>query len=144
MKSKFKKVLVDLFRQNSTPGGIALGLAVGAFIGILPLYGLHTLLVIVAALIVRPANKVAILLGTNVSLFPTVPFITWAGYEIGRLILWGKFEPLTGAYFKDISFQKIVSHYLPLFLGSVILGIICAGIVYLVSFLIIRKIEKRK
>jgi len=144
LKSKFKKVVVVLLRQHSTPNGIALGLAVGAFIAILPLYGLHTVLVIIAALIVRPANKVAILLGTNISLPPTVPFITWAGYEIGRLILWGKFDPLTGADFKNISFQRIASHYQPLFLGSVVLGLICATVVYLIAYFIVRSIENRK
>ncbi len=144
MKFKFKRILLRLILKNSTPGGIALGAAIGAFIGILPVYGLHTILVIIAAIIVRPANKAAIFLGTNVSLPPTVPFITWAGYELGRVILWGRFDPLSWSDFKNITFQKISSHYQPLFLGSVLLGFICALITYFVTLFVVRGIKGRR
>ncbi len=144
MKFHFKRLLIQLILGNSTPNGIALGAAIGAFIGILPLYGLHTVLVVIAAIIVRPANKAAIFLGTNISLPPTVPFITWAGYELGRLILWGKFDPLTWSDFKNINFQKIAILYQPLFLGSVILGVICGLVVYSIVFFVVKRIKERK
>ncbi len=144
MKFQFKRLLIRLLLENSTPNGIALGAAIGAFIAVLPLYGLHTVLVVIAAIIVPPANKVAILLGTNISLPPTLPFITWAGYELGRLILWGKFDPLAWSDFKNITFQKIASRYQPLFLGSVVLGLICAVIVYFVTLLVVKGIKERR
>jgi len=143
-RRRLKNIFFRLILQNSTPAGIALGAAIGAFIGILPVYGLHTVLVVIAAIIVRPANKVAILLGTNISLPPTVPFITWAGYEIGRLILWGRFEPLHWSDFKHITFHNVISRYEPLFLGSVILGVICAVVVYCLIFLVVKRIKERK
>lgn len=144
MKFNFKRIFLRLLLGNSTPQGIALGVAIGAFIGILPLYGLHTVLVIIAAILVRPANKVAILLGTNISLPPTVPFITWSGYEIGRFILKGRFEALQWSDFKNISFQYILNHYEPLFLGSVILGVICAPAIYFMVFFVIKGIKRRR
>jgi hypothetical protein len=133
-----------LFKLNNSPREIALGVAIGVFIGILPVYGLHTVLVIVAAILVRPANKIAIFLGTSISLPPTIPPITWAGYEIGRRILNGRFEPLSWSVFKNITFQKICYYYQPLFLGSVILGIICAVVFYLLVYLIIKRLSLRK
>ena len=144
MEFNIKRIFLRLLLGNSTPHGIALGVAIGAFIGVLPLYGLHTILVIVAAVIVRPANKIAILLGTNISLPPTVPFITWSGYEIGRFILKGRFDPLQWSDFKNISFQYIVNHYEPLFLGSVILGVICACVVYFIVFFTVKGIKERR
>ncbi|MBM3245168.1 MAG: DUF2062 domain-containing protein [Candidatus Omnitrophica bacterium] len=144
MKRKYKKVLVKLLRLNNTPAEIALGVAIGVFIAILPLYGFHTLLVLIAALLVRPANKIAMLVGTNISLPPTVPFITWAGYEIGRAILKNNYPPLSWSDFKGITFQKIANFYPPLFLGSVILGIICALIFYFLAYFIVDKTQKRK
>ncbi|MBU0547305.1 MAG: DUF2062 domain-containing protein [Candidatus Omnitrophica bacterium] len=134
MKWKFKRTVVRLFRLNNSPQEIARGVAIGVFIGILPVYGLHTVLVVIAAILIRSANKIAIFLGTSISLPPTIPPITWAGYEIGRYILKGRFEPLSWSVFKNITFQKICSYYQPLFLGSVILGIICAAIFYLLVF----------
>jgi uncharacterized protein (DUF2062 family) len=131
-------------RLNNTPHEIALGVSIGVFIAILPLYGFHTLLVLIAAVLVRPANKIAILAGTNISLPPTLPFITWAGYEIGRAILGGKFPPLGWLDFKNITLEKIASLYPALFLGSFILGISCAIIFYFLTFLLVRKLKSRK
>jgi len=144
LRWRFKRVIVKLLRLNNTPPEIALGTAIGVFIAILPLYGLHTVMVILAAVLVRRANKIAILVGTNISLPPTVPFITWAGYEIGRLIIKGNYPPLTWSYFKDITFQKIINDYPPLFVGSFILGIICAVIFYFLTFFIVKRLKHRK
>ena len=143
MKFKFKKILVKLIRQHNSPHEIALGAGIGAFISVLPVYGLHTVLVILAAIIVRPANKIAIFLGTNLSLPPTLPFITWIGYEIGRFILNKDLPPLNWEFFKNITFAKITSFYGPLFLGSIVLGVICAIVVYGLTFFVVKKVKER-
>lgn len=144
MKFKFKRIAVRLLRMHNSPREIALGVAIGVFIGILPVYGLHTVLVIIAAILVRSANKIAMFLGTSISLPPTIPPITWAGYEIGRHILNKDFEPLSWSVFKNITFQKICYYYQPLFLGSVILGVICAAIFYLAVFYMANKFMLRR
>jgi hypothetical protein len=144
LKWKYRKLAVRLLRLNNTPHEIALGVAIGVFIGILPLYGLHTVLVIIAAVLVRPANKIAIFLGTSISLPPTVPPITWAGYEIGRRILNQEFQPLSWSVFKNITFQKIYCYYQPLFLGSVVLGIVCAVVFYFLVFFVAQKLILRR
>ncbi len=144
MKFKFKEIFDKLIHQHNSPQEIALGAAIGTFICCLPVYGLHTVLVILAAIIVRPANKIAIFLGTNLSLPVTLPFITWAGYEIGRFILKGKYPPLDWDFFKQLTFGKIVDLYLPLFLGSLILGIVCGAVVYVIIFFVVKKIKERK
>ena len=144
MKFKFKEIFDKLIHQHNSPQEIALGAAIGTFICCLPVYGLHTVLVILAAIIVRPANKIAIFLGTNLSLPVTLPFITWAGYEIGRFILKGDLPPLNWEFFKHLTFSKIANLYGPLFLGSVILGVICAVVVYGIIFLVVKKLKEKK
>ena len=143
MKLKFKKILVKLIQQHNSPHEIALGAGIGAFISVLPVYGLHTVLVIFAAIIVRPANKIAIFLGTNLSIPPTVPFITWSGYELGRFILKVNLPPLSWEFFKNLTFQKILSLYEPLFLGSLVLGVFCAIVVYGLTFFVVKKMKER-
>ncbi|MFA4889712.1 MAG: DUF2062 domain-containing protein [Candidatus Omnitrophota bacterium] len=144
MKWKFKRPLVRLLRLNNSPHEIALGTAIGVFIAILPLYGFHTLMVLIAAVLVRRSNKIAILAGTNISLPPTVPFITWGAYEIGRFILGSNLPALAWSDFKAISFKKVAALYPALFIGSFILGLICALIFYLLSFIIVKKLFARK
>jgi uncharacterized protein (TIGR03546 family) len=143
LKFKFKEILAKLIRQHNSPHEIALGAGIGAFISVLPVYGLHTVLVILAAIIVRPANKIAIFLGTNLSIPLTLPFITWAAYELGRFILKGSLPPLSWEFFKHLTFQKIASLYGPLFLGSLVLGVICAIVVYGLTFFVVKKLKER-
>lgn len=144
MKKHIKQIILELFRSHSSPHGIALGVAIGVFIAILPLYGLHTVLVVVAALLVRPANKAAIFLGTNISLPPTLPFITWAGYEVGKFIFKGQIDALKWSDFKNINLEMILHHYRPLFFGSLILGIICSIVSYFLTYFIVGKIKQKK
>lgn len=141
---KLKEKILHLLTLNNTPHDIALGVAVGVFIAILPIYGFHTLTMIAAAILIRRANKIAILLGTNISLPPTLPFITWVGYEIGRIILKNGFAPLSWSDFRYINFGKAAKLYPALFLGSVILGIICAIVFYFLSLIIAKKLKKRE
>lgn len=144
MRRKYRKLIASLLRLNNTPPEIALGTAIGVFIAILPLYGFHTLLVLAAVLLIRRANKIAILVGTNISLPPTLPFITWAGYEIGRFILRRGLPPLGWADFKNITFQKVANLYPALFLGSVILGLVCSAAIYFATFFLVKKLKERK
>lgn len=148
---KIKATVIHLLKLNNTTHGIALGVAVGVFIATTPTYGFHTLLVIIAAFLFRKANKMAILLGTNISLPPTLPFITWGGYEIGRLVLDRTYPDLSHAYFMKMShlslwgiFKAIKSLYVPLFVGSVILGAILAIFFYIVVFFITRAVKKKR
>lgn len=141
---KIKETIARLIKLNATPHGIALGVAIGVFIGIMPLYGFHTLLMITAALIIPRVNKLAILLGTNISLPPTVPFITWGGYEIGRAVLNRGYPAFSFSYFSHLTFQKVKDFYHPLFIGSAILGLGCAVLFYLIILVITYIIMRKK
>ena len=147
IKAKF----FHLLAENNTPHGIALGVAIGAFICTTPTYGFHTILFLTAAWLVPQANKAAIFLGTNISLPLTLPFITWGGYEIGRFVLHGNYPSLSEAYFRRLSHLSVVgilnevkNLYVPLFVGSVILGLILAVILYIVVFALSKALKRRK
>jgi uncharacterized protein (TIGR03546 family) len=136
-KKSFKEiiaVLVGALKDHHDPHGIALGIAIGSFIGILPLYGFHTVLCVIALFLIPRANKLAILLGTNVSLPPTVATITWTAYDIGRLLLVDKhYPPLSWEYLKSFRISRISEFYYPLFVGSVVLGLLVAAVLYLIT-----------
>jgi uncharacterized protein (DUF2062 family) len=85
--------------------------------------------------LIRRANKLGILLGTNVSLPPTFPLITWTAYDIGRYLMPEKhYAPLSWEYFRHFEISRISEFYFPLFVGSVVLGLACAGSLYAVTF----------
>lgn len=139
-----KERIVKLLKMNSSPREIALGVAIGVFIAILPVYGLHTVMVVAAALLVKRANKIALLLGTNVSTTLTLPFITWAGYETGKFILGGNFPVLGRETFKNFSYKTFLDLYAPLFLGSVVLGLFLSAVFYCLTLFILGLRKKAK
>ena len=141
---RLKEKALSLLKLHNAPSEIALGVAIGVFIAILPVYGLHTILVIIAAFLLRRANIVAMLVGTNISLPPTVPFITWAGYSIGRLMLGETYPYLSWEMFKGISYKSILKFYYPLLLGSLVLAIICAVVFYFLTLNFMNKRRKAK
>ncbi len=141
---KIKNAVLRLVRLNSTPRGIAMGVAIGVFIGITPLYGLHTAMVLLSVLLIPGANKVAILAGTNISIPPIMPLITWAGYGIGRAMLGGDYPALDLTVLRNIHYRDIPRLYLPLFLGSIVLGIACAVVFFFLTYVLVRKIRDRK
>jgi uncharacterized protein (DUF2062 family) len=99
---------------------------------------------VIFALLIPRANKIAILVGTNISLPPTVPFITWAGYNLGRLILVDEYPPLTLSSFQGITFKKMLDFYYPLLVGSFILGIMLAIIFYFMTLWFMEKRRSKK
>jgi len=143
-KAKIKELLSRLLKLNNTPQEIALGVSIGVIIAVMPLYGFHTILCVIFAVLIPPANKIAILIGTNVSLPPTLPFITWGGYNIGRLILGNQYPPLNLSFFKAITIKNMLNFYYPLFIGSFVLGLFLATIFYFLTFWIVKNKMRAK
>ena len=143
-KKKIKDLLSKLLKLNNTPPEIALGVSIGVMIAVMPLYGFHTILCVIFALLIPRANKIAILIGTNISLPPTLPFITWAGYSLGRLILGDKYPPLNLSFFQGITLKKMMDFYYPLFVGSFILGILLATTSYFLTLWFMKRRQKSK
>jgi uncharacterized protein (DUF2062 family) len=101
-------------------------------------------MVIIFALLIPKANKIAILAGTNLSLPPTLPTITWTAYDIGRYVLPQVYPPLSWDYFKHFDFKKIGDFYYPLFVGSLILGFLCACLLYVITYFVVKKWQQNQ
>ncbi len=142
--SNIKVLFRKLLKLNNTPEEIALGIAIGIFIGVTPLYGFHTAIVVLLAMLIPRTNKIAILAGSNISIPPTEPFISWAGYEIGKFILKGNYPAIHWSMLKNFTFKNITNILYPLFLGSIILGAITSIISYFLILMIIRKVKQGK
>ncbi len=79
------KKLVDIVRQKDTPHRIALGMALGIFVGILPLMGIQMTVVALIALPLRGNLKAAVA-GVWISNPITFLPMYWGYYKFGLLI----------------------------------------------------------
>lgn len=122
------------------PGGrdrVARGAACGAFAAMLPAFGLHVVLAVVAALLLRgsrvTAAGVCLLLGNPLTHAAVLP----ASLLLGRLIL----PPMPAALSGDSWLSRLLPAALDTLLGGAILGLL-AALVTLV--LVLRALPPRR
>jgi uncharacterized protein len=136
----YKRIL----RTKSSPHDIALGMALGMFVGLLPIIPFQTVLVLAVAVALR-CSKLAALMGTLVTNPLTIPFLYLFMFRLGRFLLpdtRGRFNPehLT---IHDL-LQKGTHFYGSMFLGGVLIGLPCAVLTYVLTLKAIRAHQHRR
>jgi len=126
--AKLKDYIVRFSSKGLSANEIALGIALGNFVGFIPIMGTHTVVAIALAYILR-LNTLVVLLGTQISNPISYPFQLFITAEVGSLILNGRFL--------EMKFSKEISYYLdhfvwPIVVGSIVVGIIVSGLSYLI------------
>lgn len=122
---------------EDTPHSIALGVAIGIFFGFTPLWSLKTLLSIAVAWLCK-SNKIAAAISVQLHdlILPFMPAIYLWEYKTGFWALYGHlpqrlhFHPL--ALRDYIHWELFFSVGRPLLVGSLIIGLPSAAIVYFV------------
>jgi uncharacterized protein (DUF2062 family) len=133
----------DGYQRTAMAGG----LAIGAFIGCIPTYGLHAVIGLYTARRLN-LNPLAVLLGTQISFPPLGIFVAVASTAVGSIILEGgipplsRFDPLWHGW--DGILKVGAWFFADWFLGSIIVGAICMVIVFFVADSILRKLPVAK
>lgn len=146
MGEKLKKVLSFRFylkkltELRESPDGVARGLAVGVFIGFLPIIGFQVITAVAVALFTR-ASKVAAAVGTHVTNpWTTIPILI-LDYYVGCFFLGRK---ACTPHIDFSSFGALLNSgkeiLVPMFVGGVILG----SIFSVLSYFGMKKLLKRK
>ena len=137
-----------LIRLREHPQKLAKGLAVGAFAGCFPLFGLQMIIAILLAFIVR-GNKVTAMMGTWISNpFTYVP-IFWFNFKVGQLILHLGINDLETSpiEFNWDSWQSLANQGIviisTLFVGSFFVGIFVSSCVYYLTLQTFKRWHKR-
>ncbi|EZH73603.1 b-glycosyltransferase [Aquimarina atlantica] len=125
----------DFLESQDSPQKKALSVALGVFIGISPLWGFHTALVLFFAVVLK-LNKVISFAFSNVSLPPFIPFIIFMSLKVGSFVL-GEPQPSftnIGENFEMIKSLKtyIVGSFTLAIISAITLGIL--GYVFLTIF----------
>jgi len=126
----FKFYLKKLTELRESPDKLARGLALGVFIGFLPIIGFQVITAVIIALFTR-ANKVAAAVGTHVTNpWTTIPILI-LDYYVGCFVL-RKHACVPHIDFS--SFGALLNSgkeiLLPMFIGGVILGSIFSVLSY--------------
>ena len=140
-KKGFKRFLYeDFLHNNDSPRKKALSIALGIFIGLSPLWGFHTVIVIFLAILFR-LNKVIAFAFSNISLPPFIPFVLYASSKVGQLI--------TGQHYsytiEEISENfEVLKHLETYIVGSLVLSTTSAIVLGLLSFVFLSVFDRKK
>ena len=134
---------LKLARLPASPHAIAAGFACGSMVSFTPLLGLHFLLAIVFAYIIR-GNYVAALLGTIVGNPITFPFIWGLIYKIGAFVTSNKQKELNQEINIDMIITQTYEIFLPMLLGGAILAIPVWLTTYLLIYSFVSSYKKSK
>jgi uncharacterized protein (DUF2062 family) len=137
--SRIKKMTQQILHLGDSPSRTALAFAIGVFIAFSPLYGLHTISVLVCAWAFR-LNVVAIHAGSLINnpwtLLPILGTTMWVGL---RLVPVGAATPLAigepppvawGDFTLQMLWHQFQPFFLPFVVGATVLGIVCSLIAY--------------
>jgi len=125
------------------PHYIAVGMAIGVFIGITPTMPFHTVIAIVLAFIFR-GSKAAAALGVWFCNPVTAPFFYLGSYKAGMFIL-GSSAPFDIKYESILELVKLgMDVTIAMIIGGVILGILPGIAAYFITRKIITTIRSRR
>lgn len=141
--NRFKKkslrdfFIEDVVGSNDSPKVKSTSIALGVFIGIIPIWGFQTITVIFLAITFR-LNKLLAFAGSNISIPPMIPIIVFTSLQIGGLVLnndVSQEEASTGFDFGN--------HLLEYIVGSFILATLSAIVIWFVSYFLLLKVERK-
>jgi len=152
-----KYYYLKFLRLQGDPHSLAMGVAIGLFIGITPTIPLHTALIIIFAWLLRGNILAALIAATAIS----NPF-TWLpqyyfSWRLGNMLLpghlsWGRIQDLLSLFASDTGFQQKLAPLGQLgleaatvmLLGGILLAIpfTCAG--YIISFKFFNAIRQKR
>lgn len=139
-KKSFKQFIAEDFLGSKDSKHVkALSVALGVFMGILPVWGFQTFLTIFFAVLFK-WNKVLAFTFSNISIPPMIPFIIWLSLKVGAWVAPGL---STFSFHEDINFEMVQDHFLQYLIGGVILATCMALIFGVTSFLILTLTEKK-
>ena len=130
----------EILGSNESPLKSAQAMALGVFIGLTPLWGLHTILVLSLAILFK-LNKVISFAFTNVSFPPFIPFTVYASIMIGNQVLGEPTDYSFADFEQNFEFVKSLKTFV---VGSFILAFVASIIVGLVSYFLLSLYNKKK
>lgn len=113
---------------------IAISVGFGVFMGIVPIWGWQ----MAAAFAIASAtglNRMLVLIASNISIPPMIPFILFGSYAMGALLLGRKLK-WTGP--SDITMEVVKAELLQYILGSLALALLAGTISGLLTFALVK------
>ncbi len=134
---------LKLARLPASTYAISSGFACGSMVSFTPLLGLHFLLAIIFAYLIR-GNFIAALIGTVIGNPITFPFIWGLIYKIGAYVTTARYVNMDQQINFDMIIDQTYEIFFPMLIGSFILAPPIWLITYLITYSFVSSYKKTK
>ena len=118
----------ELSFAHETPRRLGVALALGVVCGCSPFLGFQTLIALGAAFLLR-LNKLAVLIGLQISVPPLTPLIILGSLELGELLVHGRSIPFTLSQIRAMPVKELTARFfVDLSVGGLTLGVVLGAI----------------
>ncbi len=126
-------------RAHASPRRLGVAVAVGVLVGSSPFLGFQLLLALALAWLFG-LNRLAVLLGVQVSAPPITPVLLFANLQVGALVLHGQFRSLSLERLRALPASEVVGAlFLELLVGGLLVGgVLAAGLGWMTTRLVHR------
>ena len=144
-----RKFIRDITGLDDPPHKVALGLALGIFVGFIPIMGIQMAVVLPFAVLLR-GNKTAAIGGVWVTNPVTVIPIYYLNYKVGMVLLnapelsWARFQDLFTTMTLDKFLTLGSSLLAPLFAGGLVVAVVVSVPTYLVARRLVERARQRR
>lgn len=143
LKKKAREFYDRFISLKGNPRSVAMGMAIGVFVGVTPTIPFHTVIILFLILISRQ-NLTAALLGAWITNPVTIPFFYFTEYELGRFLL--GMGPCNVAV-QEYSIREIIaagwSLFYPLQVGGLVLAPFFAVPAYFITHKMVLVLRRR-
>lgn len=132
--------LEDFLHNDDSPKKKALSIALGVFIGLSPLWGFHTVIVIFLAILLK-LNKVIAFAFSNISFAPLIPFVLLLSLQTGNWALVIESHYTLEGIRENFDLMQHLEAYL---VGSIVLSTSSALVFGVLGYLFFSIIDRKK
>ena len=136
--SRIVRLASRLWREHTSPARLGLAVAVGIIVGCSPFFGLHLWIGLGLAVLLR-LNKVAVFLGSQISIPPLAPLLGFSSVQVGALVLTGETVRLEVDAFRLSQLYSLLRQFLlDWVVGGLLVGLALALPAFLITFVLVR------
>jgi glycosyltransferase involved in cell wall biosynthesis len=140
-KKKFRQIINDhLFNPHQSAELKAASIALGVFMGIIPIWGFQLVAAIFLAILFK-LNKALVIIAANISIPPMIPVIIFLSIKAGAY--WMGSNGFNIDFSKSITIESVSNNLKQYIYGSITLAIIAGCALGLLSYIML-KVFKRK
>lgn len=136
-KKSFKEIRDDILGSNESSLRISSAVALGAAMGVAPVWGLQIMILLVLAHLLR-LNKAIAVIASHVSLPPLIPFIIYYSYKLGGTV----YGSDSGLDIDNLTLESVSVNFVQYVIGALMLMVVLAFI-FFISTMIFLHFKRR-